>query len=484
MTALNRELAAPRVGAGAASVASDGAAAVARARPAGLVAAVLAVLIAVGWLQFYADRAQQLATQYTRVLAPVNLPLKAQTLTLQRAALRQPDLLPIYGTSELYCCGDTLTGPQFFQQAPTGFALFAVGYPITGDLFFAQTFGALGNDLRGRRIVLSDSPWFTADEGVGRDAYDHTFSPEIAETFTFDAPIPAALRAAVARRMLDYPETLTEHPVLRLGLRALSGNTRWSHAEYDALEPIGRLVTWIAQLDDARATVRLLRNGPWSPAQVDDLPRQVDWAWELRSATALAAAESSNNPFGIANRHWTNCTDVEPPGQCADALALYQAKRSNRAGTVYAYPTAWAEGTIASPGWGDLRLELQVLRGVGAQPLVWMQPMQGAYDDYTPISAQVRSLVYSRFQQIAAEAGVPATTFDRHDADPLFMVTFAHFSPRGWLYADRMLDLFWHGHLDVSAAGLAQVGAVGSGFPPALDCPTPLACAGTGSVAP
>lgn len=486
MTVMDPELAGPRGGVGPAAITSSNPAeaAVVRSRPAGLVAAVLAMAIAVAWLHVYAAGAQRLATQDARMMAPLDLPFKAQTLTLQRAALRHPDLLPIYGTSELYCCGDTYTGPAFYAHAPSGFALFAVGYPITGDLFFAQTFGALASELRGRRIVLSDSPWFTADEGVGRGAYDSTFSPEIAETFTFDAPVPAALRAAVARRMLDYPETLRDHPILRLGLRALAQDTRWSRAEYGAVAPIGRLIAWVAQLQDARDTVRLLHSRQWSGSQVGDQPRRIDWPWELSSATVAAAAESSNNPFGIANRHWANCTDVEPPGQCAAAMALYRAGENNRTGAVYAYPSAWAEATLASPGWGDLRLELEMLHSVGAQPLVWMQPMQGAYDDHTPISAPVRDLVYSRFQQIAAQAGVPATTWQGHDADPLFMITFAHFSPRGWAYADRMLDLFWHGRLDLSAPDLAQGGGGDAGAPSGPGCSVPRACAGPGPAAP
>jgi poly-D-alanine transfer protein DltD len=455
----------------------------ARGRPVGLLAGLLAMAIAVAGLQGYAARARRLASAYTHALAPLNLPFKAQTLTLQRAALAQSDLLPLYGTSELYCCGLPYNAPAFFAPEPTGFAVFAVGYPVTGDLFFAETFGALGNALRGHRLVVSDSPWFTAHEGVPPVDYDHTFSPEIAAVFTFDSPLPYALRSAVARQMVQYPETLRDGTVLRMGvtdlaLGGLPGHLR-DRAAYLLLDPLGRLLAWLAQLQDARATVAFVRQQQpaLQPAPYGPQPPALDWAALLRRADALAAQASAGDPFGVITSDWNRCTDVVPAGQCRQALALYTAGRSNRNDAVYAYPAQWARATETAAEWTNLSLELQVLHALGAQPLAWMQPLQGAYSDYTDISLPARRIVYDRYMIVTAAAGVPAATFAPHDADPLFVNTFGHFSPRGWIYADRLLDLYWHGQLAVPA-GTDAAAAVDPLFPPDLDCPTALACAG------
>ena len=45
--------------------------------------------------------------------------------------------------------------------------------------------------------------------------------------------------------------------------------------------------------------------------------------------------------------------------------------------------------------------------------------------------------------------GVPWLDFRSADEDVFFMTdTAAHFSPRGWIFADRALDMFWHGKSD------------------------------------
>ena len=72
--------------------------------------------------------------------------------------------------------------------------------------------------------------------------------------------------------------------------------------------------------------------------------------------------------------------------------------------------------------------------------------MPGAYDDYTSLSAVAREGYYDRYQRVADEARVPWLDFRAHDEDPYFLTDRgSHLSPRGWVFADRALDMFWHG---------------------------------------
>ena len=498
-------------------------------RPVGLYAALLAVALTVGWLFGYAATAQQLARHYVRALGPMSLPFKAQTLTLQRAALATRGVLPIYGTSELYCCGQPYNAGTFYRTAPTGFSVFNVGYPVTEDLFWAQTFGALGSALRGKRIVVSDSPWFLGAQGIPAPAYAHTFSPEIATVFTFDAPVPYALRAAVARRMLDFPTTLQALPLDRVALRNLARGGLAGRAAYLLMDPAGRLLAWTAQLQDAWRTVQTIDHfahpaaaarralhqaqvgrEPWwrwvlhlplpasqlqrklvrTPAplqsQVPTLPRAVDWTATLRQATAQAKRASPTNPFGVLTVQWRHCNDISPVygPWCTRALALYRSGRSNHFGNVLPLPPGWVHGVVVCRCWTDLNLEFMTLRAVRARPFAWLQPLQGALADYTPWSARARRVVYDRYLAIARADGIPATTFQTHDTDPMFMDSFGHLSQRGWVYADRLLTLFWHGQLGLIRQRLARGGSVGGLFPPALNCPKPAWCRGVADVQP
>ena len=489
-------------------------------RPVGLLAALLALALVVGWLVHYQAAAVAIASRYVRALGPSSLQLKAQTLTLQRAALRTADVLPIYGTSELYCCAGANNAGTFYSTAPTGFSVFNVGYPLTEDLFWAETFGALGNDLRGHKVVVSDSAWFLSAGGISTAAYAHTYQPEIADVFTFDAPVPLALRAGVAQRMLAFPTTLQGQSVLQAGLRDLAAGTWRGDAAYWLLDPAGRLLAWTQELTDARLTIQTLDDmgslpvtmqpARWwqhwldrlhlalqppvppgqpatLPATVPTQPRRLNWNALLADATVQAEEAAASNPFGVAPvSKWKACSDIQPVtgAQCGQALDLYRRGANNYFGTVYPVPKAWVQGVEQCVCWTDLNLEFEVLRSVGAQPMAWMQPIQGYLANYSPYSAAARRVVYDRYQAIAAADGVPATTFETHDGDPMFINSFGHMSQRGWIYADRLLNLFWHGRLGIVQARMAEGGSVGQLFPAALNCPQRVWCRGVDLVAP
>ena len=99
-----------------------------------------------------------------------------------------------------------------------------------------------------------------------------------------------------------------------------------------------------------------------------------------------------------------------------------------------------------SAEWIDLRLALRVLQELKAQPLVWSLPLPGAYDNYTPVSVVARGSYYDRYEHIVERARVPWLDFRDHEEDPYFLTDpGSHLSARGWVFADRALDMFWHG---------------------------------------
>jgi len=125
--------------------------------------------------------------------------------------------------------------------------------------------------------------------------------------------------------------------------------------------------------------------------------------------------------------------------------------------------------------WTDLRLLLGVVRELGGQPLVWTVPMSGFYDDYTSLAAQARQGYYDHYEHTARAAAVPWLDFRDHDEDPYFLTDMgAHFSARGWVFADRALDMFWHGQpIDRIRDALTALGR-------AVPAPAPLVTAAGG----
>lgn len=412
--------------------------------PVGLLAAALALLITVGGLQVYQSYAVRLAGQYLQAVNLQALPIKWEDLTFQRAAYASGRWLPIYGSSELYCCGDPYRGTQLFARMPTGFDLFAVGRAGTADLFFLETFGALGNDLRGKKLVISDSPpWFFGRDGLAPKPYDGNFSPEIAEMFVYQSPLSLALRQAGARQMLAYPQTLRGQPLLRLGLDTLASGTPRSLIAYAALRPVGWLDAWVKQIQDAYQTVRFIQQHPAFARNAPPQPRPLDWPALARQGTQIAAARAEGEPFGYPISIFNK---LRRQKAFRTALQLYCSGATNRDGKVYPYPTGWEQNMQHSAEWTDLQLELEALKQLGAHPFVSSIPMPGLYDDETNLSQPARQGYYTKFAQVTQQAGVPAIAYQAHDEDRYFLNdTGAHFTPRGWIFASRALDLFWHG---------------------------------------
>ena len=422
--------------------------------PVGVLAAVLATIIAVALSLGWQRAAFHEAGHFRRSVAPLRSPIKFLTLPVQLSVLANDRTLPIYGSSELYCCGDPYRPTQLFASQPTGFDVFVFGRYAVGNLLFAETFGALGRALEGKKLVVIDSPpWFSNAPEVDQRSYTLNYSPEIAKTLIFSSPISLPLREAIARRMLDFPSTLAGDPVLGAAVRALADPTPLHLAAYRALLPIGRLEAWVERVRGARLVRHFLHRlpGPESP-QPALRRRRFDWRALAARGTKIADRRDSTNPFGFPNETYAR---LLKKGDIMGALALYKTGTTNREGQSYPPPTAWQDNMSHSTEWSDLVLMVSVLHELGADPFVWSMPLPGVYDDYTPISASARQAYYERWEQELPKLGVPWLDFRGADEDIFFMTdTGAHFSPRGWIFADRALDMFWHGksHDEIQAA--------------------------------
>jgi poly-D-alanine transfer protein DltD len=438
-------------------------------RPDGIIAAVLAIAIAAGagWgIRRYATR---LATSQVQAVAACDVPFKYQTLTLQRAALASGHILPIYGSSELFCCGNPYRPTEVFASHPTEFNVMPIGHAGTADLFFMQTFAALGNGLRGRKLVISASPsWFSQREGPEATQYASNFIPELAYTFLFEAPISPRLRRAGARRMLAYPETLQD-TILRVAAVDIAHPTPTHDAAYAALAPAGHVMTWVLHVFDAGRTAAFVgilgRSCP--RASASSIPRP-DWIKMAMRGTRISKQRDTTNPFGFADWMYRELLRTRP--RASEALALYESGGTNRDGTLLPPPTKWESNMSRSVEWTDLRLALRVLRELGGQPLVWSLPLAGVYDNYTPMSAVARRSYYDRYEHVVGWARVPWLDFRAHEEDPYFLTDpGSHLSARGWVFADRALDMFWHdrssAEIQTALSRLAKKAP--SGSPPA-----------------
>src|SRR5215470_15152497 len=191
--------------------------------------------------------------------APETFSLKNQGLAFQRAAAHAPNVLPIYGSSELLVPAGPERGNNFFRTAPTGFQLSPVGGGGATPLIMLQKIGALGSALRGKKLAISLSPnWFFATK-PGWQGYAGNFSPMAASEMVFGTALDFDLKREIASRMLESPSILQERALLKFALSRLASGGWFDRIVFCALWPAGEAQNLLFELQDHLAALHYIR---------------------------------------------------------------------------------------------------------------------------------------------------------------------------------------------------------------------------------
>jgi D-alanine transfer protein len=351
--------------------------------------------------------------------APELFPLKNQGLAFQRAAVRAPNVLPFYGTSELLIPAVPEKGDNFFRSAPTGFQVSPVGGGGANLLVMLQRIGALGADLHGKKLVISLSPgWFLKVQS-GWKGYKANFSPVAANKIIFGTGLDFELKRDIASSMLECPSTLEGRPLLRFALRRLTSGRWLDRVIFCALWPAGKLQTILMALQDHFAALNYIRNQikPAPPRH----PKVIDWS-------KLLAKASETKPTDAVNIKEAPAFDSQAISRSRDA--------------------AFRNDLNASPGWKNLELLLRTLARVHARPLILSMPIGGNFYDHVGIPRAAREAYYTKLRALVQQYHFPLVEFEEHDEDPDFLIRHeSHLTAKGWMYYNRTLDDFFHGRI-------------------------------------
>jgi D-alanine transfer protein len=376
-------------------------AATARSSTLHLTSALIACAIVIGILCSGRMLAIQLEQKTVHSIAPKDFFIKNQGLAFQRAAARTPDILLLYGSSELI---DPIPNraSDFFAGAPTGFQVCPVGKGGATSLTILQKLGALGADLQGRKVAISLSASSFLRPAVRPDYYAGNFSPIAASNILFGNAIDFDLKAAIAKRMLQFPDTLEEDSLIDLAARSFASGRITDRIVLLAIWPLGKLKNAMLDLQDHfEALVYILAGGRRVP----------DWVRPEHSHTLHA--------------RWTKIL------------------KHKSLDTIEPTRDAAFRSRVAGAGeWVDLELLLRTLAELKADPLILSTPIDASAA--TGISRSAREVYYERMRELAERYRVPVVEFEQHDADPGFLIARReHPTPRGWMVYDRALNDFF-----------------------------------------
>jgi D-alanine transfer protein len=359
-------------------------------------------------------------------------PVKNQGSALQQAALDTGCLLPVYGSSELNLHAAynwPFHATNLFRDHPTGFTIFPVGKAATTCLIILQKLAAVGPALRGKKVAISLSPfWFFGK--LRPDGYSGNFSALHAGELAFNTRLSLRLRQDAARRMLQYPASVKNRPLLRFALEKLVEGSPLSLACYDAVIPLGIVHNAILCYQDHWNVVCYLWKHPPRPAPSISLRdgRPPDWRMLHQQADAVYRARSNNNEFGLDNNKWDR--------ELRQEMERQRHSQSDE---------AFLRTLLKNQEWVDLELLLRELNELGAQALLVSIPIHGRWYDELGITYTARRVYYENLREISDRYHTSVVDFADHDADLSFCHdNMGHLAPSGLVYYDQVFDGFFH----------------------------------------
>ena len=375
-----------------------------RPRTPHLVAALIACAIVIAILCGGRLLAIQLERKTVHSNAPKDFFIKNQGLAFERAAARTPDILLLYGSSELI---DPIPNraSDFFSSAPTGFQVCPVGKAGTTSLIILQKLAALGSELRGRKVVVSLSASSFLTPAIRPEYYAGNFSLPAANGLLFGDAIDFDLKTAIAKRMLRFPDTLAENDLVKLAAECLASGTPMDRMVLMGIWPLGKLQNVMLDLQDHfEALVYILAGGRSIP----------DW---LR-------------PTRLHQPHTSKSTYAED-------------QRSGSFNSIRPARDAAFRARIASASeWTDVQLLFRTLAQLKTDPLILSMPISA--NAARGVSRSAREVYYERMRELAQQYHFPVIEFEQHDADPSFLIARReHPTPRGWMAYNRALDDFF-----------------------------------------
>jgi D-alanine transfer protein len=336
--------------------------------------------------------------------APRDFFIKNQGLAFERAAARAPDILLLYGSSELI---DPIPNraSDFFSREPTGFEVCPVGKGGTFSLTILQKIGALGSELRDRKVAISLSPSAFQTPNGNPDFYAGNFSLSAASGVLFSNALDSNLKSEIAKRMLQFPDTLARSGLLQLAATCFASGRPPDRLVLMAIWPLGKLQNMVLDFQDHfEALIYILGGGKPVP---NWLRRPSSHKVHLHKGTAMRAES----------------LDTIHPARDAEFRARI----------------------AAATEWTDLELLFRTLTEVRAKPLILSMPIDPAYYAAKGVSRSAREVYYDRMRELAQRYHFPLVEFEDHDADPTFLIAHReHPTPKGWMYYNKALDNFFH----------------------------------------
>ncbi|MBC1474245.1 D-alanyl-lipoteichoic acid biosynthesis protein DltD [Listeria grandensis] len=349
------------------------------------------------------------------------------TTVVQGVAIQQKMLaadktyLPIFGSSELSRV-DQFHPNVFSEKYNRGYTPFLIGRPGTQSLSHYLDIKAMGNELKGKKVVFILSPQWFQPAGVDDGHFGGNFSPLQAYKFALSDDAPTPERRYAARRLLSY-KVVKNNSTLSTLLENIA--SPGSKTEVDAFTKVAAAAEMkiLQRKDDLESKFIKGSREEKVANNLKLLPDKLDYAKLDELATKTGESKVGANPFFIKDSYY----------QKKLAPTINQLKDSR---TNLSYDK--------SPEYSDLQLVMDAFKEAGADVLFINPPVNGPWYDYIGASREKLQKYYDKSGKQVKDQGFQYVDMSRYSDTPYFLEDTIHLSWRGWVVIDKQIDQFMH----------------------------------------
>lgn len=362
----------------------------------------------------------QLNNLYSDKLAPIyGVTQKNQGLAIQEKGVAAKHFM-LFGSSEL-----SSMVPQnpvtFFPTKDTPYYMDAVGRGYSQSLEHSLNIGALGSELKDKKIgIVVSIQWFFSKEGINHEDFSMNFSEQQFYKYMDNKDISKAEKKFTAERVYEKLKVNDKYKVPVLYAKLYLEKDVLSNVGYYAFKPYYFFRKNLLYSRDLVQSIKYIKENKLS-GKSKTQPKSIDWQEETKNAEAMGKKASTNNIYNIEDAYYTNY--IEPN---LGTLKDY-------------YKDAQPED---SKEFKDLEELLKTVKSVRAKPYIIIMPVNGALYDYMGLQKEERSNYYDAVEALAQKYNATALKMTDKDYEPYIMTDAMHLGWKGWLYVDEKISEF------------------------------------------
>lgn len=343
-----------------------------------------------------------------------------QGLDIQKEALKEGNYLPIYGSSELSRV-DQFHPSVVSKKYKQGYTPFLLGRPGTQSLSHFLDVNALGESLKGKKVVVVLSPQWFQPKGVSEPSFGANFSPLHAYKFALEDTKNTPERRYAAERLLSFQVVQSDETLKNLLENIITKGPKKPH-DPKLITMAGNLeLKVLERKDDLESKFITGSKQNRIDKELKSLPEKLDYQHLDDLAKETGQKNIGNNPFHVKEKYYEK--KIKP------IEAKLKDSRKN---------LSYDE----SPEYGDLQLLMDAFKKVGADVIFINPPINGKWVDYIGMDKQGLDKYYAKTKQQIESQGFKYFSLEQYQNDPYYLEDTIHLSWRGWVQIDKVLADF------------------------------------------